>query len=237
MTLRETTIDKITSVILTVRARQLREVNSGQVKVNLGSGLQVAPGWINIDGSLNALIAALPNVVKRVAYRFTDTRTQISLHDYLQRLNENRFIHHDLRFGIPLANATVDYLYSSHFLEHLYLEEARRLLRECHRVLKPNGVMRLVVPDLDYAIRNWNDSNHAEFFRFFFTAEPVSAFSRHKWMYTFDLLSAELHKAGFAEVNRCRYQQGAVPDLQILDNRPDESLYVEALAGPSESPT
>jgi len=42
----------------------------------------------------------------------------------------------------------VDIIYGSHVLEHLYLEEAKRLLKECHRVLRPGGVLRMAVPDL-----------------------------------------------------------------------------------------
>lgn len=39
------------------------DVRDGLVKINLGCGLRVASGWLNIDGSLNALIASWPNWV------------------------------------------------------------------------------------------------------------------------------------------------------------------------------
>ncbi len=44
---------------------------------------------------------------------------------------------------------TFDFIFSEHFFEHLFMDEAVELLRECHRILKPHGVIRIVVPDAD----------------------------------------------------------------------------------------
>ena len=52
-------------------------------------------------------------------------------------------------------------------------------------------------------------------------------FARHRYMYDFEMLAGLLGRAGFANVRRCEYQEGRVPDLQELDNRPG-SLVVEA---------
>lgn len=48
-------------------------------------------------------------------------------------------------------------------------------------------------------------------------------------MYDFDLLAQTLLAAGFAAVTLCEYQPGAVPDTERLDNRPEQTLFVEAL--------
>lgn len=55
----------------------------------------------------------------------------------------------DIRKPLPFEDGTVDAVYASHVLEHLDFEEGTRLLRECRRVLKPGGVVRIVVPDLE----------------------------------------------------------------------------------------
>ena len=55
----------------------------------------------------------------------------------------------DIRKPLPFENGTCDAVYASHVLEHLDRDEGRRLLRECRRVLKPGGVVRIVVPDLE----------------------------------------------------------------------------------------
>jgi len=54
----------------------------------------------------------------------------------------------DLLGPLPLASGAMDVVYSSHFIEHVPRHRVRALLRECHRVLKPGGLLRLVVPDL-----------------------------------------------------------------------------------------
>ena len=56
---------------------------------------------------------------------------------------------------LPLADATADLVYSSHFLEHIPREHVAPFLQECYRILKPGGVMRLVVPDLENLCRTY----------------------------------------------------------------------------------
>jgi SAM-dependent methyltransferase len=55
----------------------------------------------------------------------------------------------DARRSWPFADSEVDVIYHSHVLEHLKTNEANTFLTECRRVLKPGGVMRVVVPDLE----------------------------------------------------------------------------------------
>lgn len=55
----------------------------------------------------------------------------------------------DALLGLPFADAEVDVCYSSHFLEHLSRAQARSLVEEAGRVLKPGGIIRLAVPDLE----------------------------------------------------------------------------------------
>ncbi|HEX2860734.1 MAG TPA: methyltransferase domain-containing protein [Lacunisphaera sp.] len=55
----------------------------------------------------------------------------------------------DARGPLPFADASVDAVYHAHLLEHLEAEDARRFLAECHRILRPGGVIRVVVPDLE----------------------------------------------------------------------------------------
>ena len=51
--------------------------------------------------------------------------------------------------GIPAPSLSVDVVYHSHLLEHLQQEEGEDLIQECLRVLKPGGILRIVVPDLE----------------------------------------------------------------------------------------
>lgn len=64
----------------------------------------------------------------------------------------------DVRRGLPFPCAHFDAVYGSHLLEHLDRPDAATLLGECLRVLKPAGVLRLVVPDLEAIARLYLDS-------------------------------------------------------------------------------
>ena len=59
----------------------------------------------------------------------------------------------DLRCGLPVGNASCDATYSSHVLEQLSASEAVPFLAEQIRVLRPGGVLRVVVPDLESICR------------------------------------------------------------------------------------
>ncbi len=43
-------------------------------------------------------------------------------------------------------------IYSTHTMEHFTFTEAGEILQDCFTILKPGGVIRLVVPDLDIAV-------------------------------------------------------------------------------------
>ena len=58
-------------------------------------------------------------------------------------------IQHDLARGIPLADASCDVVYHTALLEHMRRSDAAAFLLECYRVLKPGGIVRVGVPDLE----------------------------------------------------------------------------------------
>ena len=217
--------------LLLARAyRQCRITPSvGLVKVNLGSSLRVAPGWINVDGSLSAFVARLPTPILRLVYRLSSVREWYSQDAYINILRNNVFVFHNLNHGIPLPDESVDFLYSSHLLEHLYKENGACLVQECFRTLRKGGRIRIVVPDLEYAFSLYRQGEKERALDLFYLRSCSGLLGRHEYMYDFDLLAALLTKAGFAQVKRCAYQQGRVPDSYLLDHMPEESLFVEAV--------
>jgi len=50
---------------------------------------------------------------------------------------------------LPYQYNTVSYIYCSHFLEHIPRNKALHFLSECARILKKDGILRLVVPDME----------------------------------------------------------------------------------------
>lgn len=114
------------------------------MKLNLGCGSHVAEGWNNVDNALGARLAKLP------FFRILNKRLGLFKLDW-----DDRIVIHDLRTRFPWNDGTVDAIYSSHTLEHLTRSEGRHFLRECHRVLKESGVIRIVVPDLAHFVATY----------------------------------------------------------------------------------
>lgn len=55
----------------------------------------------------------------------------------------------DLRKGLQFPNESFELVYHSHVLEHFPKKTGRQILKECLRVLRPGGLIRVVVPDLE----------------------------------------------------------------------------------------
>lgn len=51
-----------------------------------------------------------------------------------------------------LPDNSVEFIYAGHFLEHLTREESRAFLHQARRVLGPEGVLQVTVPDISAAL-------------------------------------------------------------------------------------
>ncbi len=207
-------LDTVTELAGRAHARRRYTPPPGRVYVNLGAGSNVAPGWVNIDGNLSALVANWPGPLIDLAWRFSSGRRWLTRGDYRQLLQGNLFIHHDLRNGIPLPDRSADVVYSAHFFEHVYRETAELLFRESLRVLKPGGLLRINVPDLAVPMQAFQEGRTEEALEFFFPWSPADedkGYGRHRYLYDFELLAAVLEETGFVVVTRCAKQQTGAP--------------------------
>lgn len=64
-------------------------------------------------------------------------------------------IAHNLLNGIPFESETFDLVYHSHVLEHFSKEDGEKFIKECFRVLKSGGIIRIAVPDLERIAQNY----------------------------------------------------------------------------------
>lgn len=64
-------------------------------------------------------------------------------------------IEHNLLTGIPFPDNHFDVVYHSHVLEHFSRKDGHAFLQECYRVLKPGGIIRIAVPDLEGIAREY----------------------------------------------------------------------------------
>lgn len=59
----------------------------------------------------------------------------------------------DLSRPLPFADGVADYMHTEDFIDQLDLAQAEAFLRECHRILRPGGVLRVLTPDLERMAR------------------------------------------------------------------------------------
>jgi len=104
------------------------------MKIHLGCGTVAPIGWVNVDSAIGARLSR--GVLKPFARRAFSIEWPSNI------------VIHDLSKRFPWPEDTADVIYSSHTLEHLSRETGEHFMAECRRVLKPGGILRIVVPDL-----------------------------------------------------------------------------------------
>lgn len=50
---------------------------------------------------------------------------------------------------LPFSGAAIDFVFAEHVIEHVTHREAWNFLAECYRILKPGGVLRIAIPDVE----------------------------------------------------------------------------------------
>jgi predicted SAM-dependent methyltransferase len=147
----------------------------------------------------------------------------------------------DVRLGLPFLENNIRGIYASHVMEHFAIDAVRRLLREFHRVLKPGGILRIVVPSLEYAVNAFIANDSAKFpdwpESFYSIGGRFNNFllcaNQHRVMFDRTFLQELLYEAGFMSViqtspfvSRCfsAHQLQFESDPSLLD----KSLYIEA---------
>jgi SAM-dependent methyltransferase len=207
---------------------------NGAKALNLGCGVHVADGWINIDNSPNARLAKLPWL------RWLLWKVRVISDEHYRVVWPGSMTIRDLSKPLPFADCSIDFVYSSHFLEHNSRGEGEQLVAEIHRVLKPGGLVRIVVPDLEFGARRYldalsarsNASQAAADFLDWLQLGRRDLRDPHLWMYDAASLKAMLIRAGFAGALVRPYREGGLPDCEILDNRPKDSVHIEARKAP-----
>jgi predicted SAM-dependent methyltransferase len=151
----------------------------------------------------------------------------------------------DVRKGLPFAEVAA--IYAEHFLEHLALEDGLAFLAECRRVLKPDGVLRLSTPNLEWVLTThyrWRDVTPEN--RLDDCMKLNRAFQGwgHRFLYNRETLEAAVRAAGFARGSFFKYGESDNAELRGLerhetwDDVPDlpHVLVVEASGAAKPEP-
>jgi predicted SAM-dependent methyltransferase len=176
--------------------------------------LHIGSGWRLLDGWLNTDLELIPDVMQM---------------DATQRF--------------PFGDGTFQCIYAEHMIEHVPYPQGTYMLRECHRVMRNGGVMRVITPDLAAIMRLYcgdlsaNQKKYLSWFCQTFVPEQyppdaVSAINAmfrlwgHQFIYDEATLADAMHAAGFSSVTRRFLSESDYSDLQNLGN---EQRYPEGL--------
>jgi len=211
------------------------------IKINVGSGTNVVEGWINIDKSWNVYLSRF-TTIKKVFFKLG----LISEGTYRANWKGKKIKKCDVTKGLPFKSGSVDVIYCSHLIEHLTHSQAMKLCEEFYKILKNNGIMRIVTPDLKLYARKYIEDDRVFFGNsktpiadLFLNSLSLDGLSKrpfiekllyrlHMHMYDSESLTFLLELVGFKTINVCKYREGLCPDLKIIENR-KRSIYIEAL--------
>ena len=102
-------------------------------------------------------------------------------------------------WNLPLEEGTVVAIYSRHVLEHFERKDGERALKEWLRVLTPGGELHLIVPNMDFHIRQWFEGDR-EWAMAGFWGWQKHENDVHKWGYIWETLSSTLKTIGYKYV-------------------------------------
>ncbi|RMD99208.1 MAG: methyltransferase domain-containing protein [Deltaproteobacteria bacterium] len=181
-------------------------------RVNLCSGSQRLPGYCNID---------------------LDPAADLML---------------DLASGpLPFPSGSLDVVACISGINYFTRARARALVRETHRVLRRGGVARFSSQDMEAIARRYVERDVAWFeqrlpngrFRFegptlgdrfaawFYGYETAGGPCRY--FYDYESLAYLFREAGFGTVERRGYRDSRLDDVALLDNRPEQVFFLEAV--------
>jgi|WetSurMetagenome_2_1015567.scaffolds.fasta_scaffold279254_2 predicted SAM-dependent methyltransferase len=202
------------------RRLQLQKLRRADLsKINFGCGNMPLPDWTNVDGG-DGRIWEAPDRPDIIA---------MDVFDFLAHIDD----------------AGTQYIASEQFFEHFDRHLGHALAREWFRILKPNGVCRIVMPDLEKEVRiylgiepcaDWDTVVLPHRYRHIAgSADPYGKLidgekytkamllnngmhmDGHRYLYDFEAIEQTLRLAGFRRICRCEYGQSEHAELAGID--------------------
>ncbi|QQR96707.1 MAG: methyltransferase domain-containing protein [Sphingobacteriales bacterium] len=152
--------------------------------------------------------------------------------DILPKTKDTAYMDATKKF--PIQDNTFDFIFAEHMIEHITFDEAKLMLNECFRTLKPNGVIRLATPNLDNLALLLSDptkKEHLEYIQFyvekFYGKEypniPALQINKifyafhHRFIHNFESLEYLLMSAKFNKIKKCQVYKSENEALKNIE--------------------
>ncbi len=193
-------------------------------RLHIGCGGNFVGGWLNID------LFPWDNDLKIGESKL---------------IKNAKLLKWDLREPFPTFPNSVKYIYASHLIEHLPINDGKLVLENCLNILEKGGIMRIAFPDLKIFAENYLNGNRnfydkrKEKIREFTGLDlnsNANTFSEifynwdHKWMYDHESLSELMNLTGFSNIQKRKLYKSCIPDIGRLEFREKDyhTGYMEA---------
>lgn len=180
-------------------------------EVYVGCGMSAIEGAINLDNSFSVILGH-----HKVLYTLCNALGLLNQEqkNFISVVKEKR-IKYGHATNLRFPDGSIDVVYSSHTIEHLYEEDFQKFLDESYRVLRRGGIFRLAIPDLRIALKKYEENGNADEFcstiYMSFRKKPdiqtkisllLFGNRRHKWMYDGESMKKyiEMHSMFKAEI-------------------------------------
>jgi len=187
--------------------------SKGEIWLNIASSTYVLEDFVNLDNNIFIhFLKAFVRFKRIIPRKYWDT-----IDRYCEAKKKALLIRHDCRKPLFFPDNSVDHILCSHFIEHVFPVEMKRIVNDFHRVMKPKATLHVIVPDLkaqaeQYLIKNRNGEPLAadEFIKeTLLSRESRGSFKyrllefngafglQHQWMYDFSSMTKKLQDIGF----------------------------------------
>ncbi|NEO32994.1 MAG: methyltransferase domain-containing protein [Symploca sp. SIO3C6] len=211
-------------------------MNKDSICLNIGSGLVSPDGWKNIDNSPTLKISKIPLIGQLLI-------SVVGGPPWPKSVNNG-----DIVKGLKISKGSCENIFASHVLEHLSLSDFHLAMSNIYSYLKPGGIFRAIVPDLEQYIDNYinhrSDSTLSakaahEFIEtswlghpgkrssIYYRLQEAFSNSRHQWMWDEPSLKNAFAQHGFKNIRRCNYGDWSDARFSAVDQ---ESRYLNAIS-------
>ena len=205
-------------------------------KLQLGAGANSLPEWLNSEGFAPSSFTHSVEIAR----------------DYIYLNICKKF---------PFEDNSINYIFHEHVIEHLNYLDGQAAMKECFRVLKPGGKIRIATPDLEVFVGLYGGQIRPEQKKFLseyirYNSEIWSSDLKyvkddhavfvlnhnfrawgHQFIYDFSSLSNAMKAAGFVNTTRQQPQQSKDPHLSKLEYRKNYVGIFDALIIEGEKPS